>query len=461
MCPAPSEESSAVRAPSCVILAAGEGPRLSSVGLDRPVALTRLLGLSLAERMVTSCMAVGVRHFVVVIGSRGGAVRAHLERVAARRGCSVEFARAEDWEKGSGASARAAGTHIPSGPFLLVKADHLLAPGLLEKVLAQPPGPGEARVAVDRGLAALPDPEGATLVRLAGDRVTDVGKGLRFALGADAGVLYCNREVFSVLERAGDRGEHWLSDGLRELASSGQLRAVDVSGESWLDIDSPEIYRHARRRLLASLAKGREDGFVSTHLNRRLSVRLSERIAPTSITPNQLSLTSFALALVGAGLLALGDSMVQIAGALLVQVSAIFDGCDGEIARLKHQVTARGAWLDTILDRYADLAVVFAITLAHASVTDGVRPWVGGFVAATGFLLASYAPKEFALRTGRSYPQDNLYRVRGRDVRLFGIFLGTLFGMPFDVMVLLGILSHVCVAGIMLRGWRSGPVLAG
>ena len=72
------------RPPTCVVVAAGEGRRLSSMGLDRPKPLTRLLGLSLAERTVAACMAAGVRHFVVVLGHRPQEVRVHFERVAER-----------------------------------------------------------------------------------------------------------------------------------------------------------------------------------------------------------------------------------------------------------------------------------------------------------------------------------------------------------------------------------------
>jgi CDP-L-myo-inositol myo-inositolphosphotransferase len=455
MSPKPTDAlSGPSEAPYCVIVAAGEGRRLSSMGPDRPKPLTRLLGLSLAERTVAACMAVGLRRFVVVLGHRAEKVRAHFEWVAARRGCSIEFALATDWKLGNGASALAARTHVPAGPFLVVMADHLITPSLLDRVLAVPPRPGDVRVAIDRDREALFDPEDATKVALENERVTRIGKDVRWWLAADVGVLYCTRELFEGLDRAGARGRHAIADGLRDLADRRRLRAVDVTGEQWVDIDTPAAYRHARRRLLSSLAKGGQDGFVSAYLNRRVSVRLSARLAERSVTPNQITVASFLVALAGAGLLALGQYPAAVLGALLVQISSITDGCDGEIARLKHLATPRGAWLDTILDRYADLALVFAVTFAQASAVGGVRPWVGGFIAATGFLLASYVTKEFALRHAHEYPNDVLNRLRRRDLRLFGIFCGALVGHAFAAMVALGVLSHLCAVGILLRGWR-------
>jgi CDP-L-myo-inositol myo-inositolphosphotransferase len=295
-------------------------------------------------------------------------------------------------------------------------------------------------------------------VSLADDRIVRIGKDLRSWSAVDVGVLYCTRDLFDALERAAARGRHGLSDGIRELARQGRVRATDVTGEQWVDVDTPASYRHARRRLLTSLAKGGDDGFVSAYLNRPLSVRLSARLAGTRITPNQITVVSFFVALGGAGLLALGHYALGVLGALLVQGSSIADGCDGEIARLKHLATARGAWLDTILDRYADLAVVLAVTFAQASAGGGMAPWFGALVASTGFLLASYVIKEFAVRHGRAYPNDLFNRLRRRDLRLFGIFCGALAGYAFYAMVALGILSHLCAVGMLLRGWlRGGP----
>ena len=60
----------------CVILAAGEGRRLSTENLGRPKPTTEILGLSLGERIMLACMAAGVHRFVVVLGSQADAVRA-------------------------------------------------------------------------------------------------------------------------------------------------------------------------------------------------------------------------------------------------------------------------------------------------------------------------------------------------------------------------------------------------
>ena len=105
---------------SCgVILAAGEGIRLSALENGTPKPATEILGVSLGDRAMLACMGAGVSHFVIVLGAQAEAVRAHFERVAARRGVVVEFVTAADWQLGNGVSALAARDRIEGVRFLL------------------------------------------------------------------------------------------------------------------------------------------------------------------------------------------------------------------------------------------------------------------------------------------------------------------------------------------------------
>ena len=462
--PRSSRQQERVQPSCCVILAAGERrPEdrwLPAAQEGRPWPLHRVLGLSLAERGIATVQTAGVDRFVVVLGPRPDEVRALYERVAFRRGCRMEFVEASQWEQGTGAMLTHARTRVSSSPFLLVRGDHLITPGLLEKLLTAPLAPGELRMAVDRDRASLPDPERARRVALAGNDVTRVGRDLRWWSAAEAGALLCPRDLFDALDAAAAQGQHSVGDGVRRLVEQDRVRAAAVTGEPWADVATPAGLRVARMRLLGSLARGRSDGFVTAHLTRRLSIGLTSRLADRAVSPSHVTVASFIAALLGAGFLAAGEYSMSFVGALLVLAAAVADGCDHALARLTHQETARGDWLDTVLDRYADMAVVLAVTVAEASVAPdaGLRIWLGGSLALTGFLFASYVTKEYALRHGREYPNDVLNRLRRRDLRLFAIGCGALLGVAFEAMVLLGLVSHLCAAGMLLRAWRrQGP----
>ncbi len=274
-------------------------------------------------------------------------------------------------------------------------------------------------------------------------------------------MLLCAPEIFPAIEKACRGGRYQLSDAITELASRGVVRPVDVTGCRWLDVDTPETLVEAERQLLSSFNKGGQDGFVSQWINRPLSTRLSKYLARTGVTPNQITVASFLMGLIGAGFLAAGGSVVGALGGLLIQAASVIDGCDGEVARLKGIATPRGAWLDTMLDRYADLAITLGIVTAYARHAPGVLPLTLGIVAATGFILASYVTKEFDQRHSLAYPNDLLNRIKHRDLRLLVISAGALVGFPYQALILVGLVSHAAVAGIMLRGWRLSPALAG
>ncbi|MCH8965303.1 MAG: NTP transferase domain-containing protein [Planctomycetes bacterium] len=451
---APDIDTDACTPPVAVILAAGEGSRLARTRKGTPKPALKLLGLSLAERIITTCNAAGIDRFLVVLGHEADRVRAHYQEIAARRHCDIDFVVAENWKLGNGASALAAAEMLHGAAFLLMMSDHLVEPSLIERILLARPEQGEISLAVDRNKAGVFDVEDVTKVVTSDDRVVRIGKNLAEWDAADTGVFFCTDALFSALARAHEQEKYSLADGVRDLAEAGKVKAIDVTGEDWIDIDTPEAYHEARRRKLASLSKGGEDGFVSQWLNRPISTRLSARLVATGITPNQITVISFMISLVGAGLLSVGTFAVGVVGGLLVQAASVIDGCDGEIARLKHLSSPRGAWLDTVLDRYGDMAIALAVTFAYASVHPGPLPWIIGFLAAFGFIMASYVTKEYGIRTGEPYPNDIFNRLKRRDLRIFIICIGAVVGRPFEALTIAGTLTHLCVIGVIVRGWK-------
>ncbi|MEE8109799.1 MAG: NTP transferase domain-containing protein, partial [bacterium] len=429
-------------------MAAGEGSRLAAAnGVDlKP--MVRVMGLSLAERTLCTCAKAGVRRFLVVLGHRSEEVRAHFKEIARRRGFEVETTVADDWALGNGASLLAASGRVGEEPFLITMVDHILDCGIYNRLLEAPPREGEICLAVDRNCRELFDERDTTKVCLTEDRVRAIGKDLRAWDAADTGVFLCTRAIFEGLGRARLCGRHTLTDGVAELAEEGMVRAVDVTGKDWVDVDVPEALREAGRRLAGSIRKGKgnEDGLLSSWLNRPISVRLSVVLARTRITPNQITVASFLLALAGAGFFAPGTYALALLGGFLLQAASILDGCDGEVARLKESGSVRGAWLDSVLDRYADLAAAVAITFGYAGTHPGSLPWIAGMLAGGSFLLASFVTKEYQLRYGVAYPNDMLNRLKHRDIRLFFLFLGSLAGVPFAALLLSGVLTHLLIA---------------
>ena len=108
--------------------------------------------------------------------------------------------------------------------------------------------------------------------------------------------------------------------------------------------------------LLRSLIKPSE-GFMSRHIERRISLAVTRRLADTRITPNVMTVVSVGIGLLGAPFFLSQASALQTIGAVLFLAHSVLDGCDGEIARLKFLESRAGAMLDFWGDNLVHVAV--------------------------------------------------------------------------------------------------------
>jgi 1L-myo-inositol 1-phosphate cytidylyltransferase / CDP-L-myo-inositol myo-inositolphosphotransferase len=403
-----------------VVLAAGRSQRLESVTGGGSKALFRLGGLSLVERAVRSLLARGLERVLVVVGHDAGPVAAVVGRLGRGR---VRAVYADRWRDGNGASLAAVqGAVAGEALFVLVTADHVFAEGVLDRLL----GTGAPAVLVDAAPDRAAWGEG-TRVRVVDEAVVAFGKHLDEP-AIDCGAFLLPPEVFACQREAAADGDHTLAGAVTRLAQARLMRAVAVPrGCWWRDVDTPQDARAARMALRRSLGKD-TDGPVSRFVNRPLSTRLSMALAPLRPAPDLVSLVALVLGLAGATLLAAGRGL---AGALLVHVSSVADGVDGEVARLQLRGGPRGALLDGVLDRVADAAVLAGLGV-WALEGHGARGVLALTVAATAGALLSMASKDRAAALGLPpAPERPLgWLLGGRDGRLLLVAMGALLGAP-------------------------------
>ena len=424
----------------CLIIAAGKGSRLSRKGNSKP--LIPLLGIPLIERVIRSANQAGIAEFYVVSGYNGEQVRPFLDGLAVRCGVTVKHIINDDFEQDNGLSVLKAKEHL-SEPFLLLMADHLFDPGILQELLKEPPEPGAITLATDNNTANdRVDMDDVTRVRHEDGKLVAIGKDLADFNAFDTGIFLCTPALFEALERsAAEQGDSSLSGGVRLMAGDGRVNVLDIGGRFWLDVDDPRALDKGERALLAQLRDKPNDGPVSRYLNRPISVRISRTLSRFPITPNQISLVSFAVSLLAAVLFAMGGYPALAAGGVLAQFASIIDGCDGEVARIKFQESDYGGWFDAVLDRYADAFLLFGLTW-HAFAGSGA-PIVlfTGFMAIIGSFMLSYTADKY----------DGFMRLRltrgkglrmGRDIRVFLIFLGAVLNQPLAILMLIAVLMN-------------------
>ncbi len=132
--------------------------------------------------------------------------------------------------------------------------------------------------------------------------------------------------------------------------------------------------RRGQRALLLSLRKS-IDGFISRHLNRRISLQISRLLVRTGWRPNALTIVFTIVGIAAGVLVAVAESWwgYLLAG-FLFQLQSILDGCDGEVARLTHRFSRTGQWLDTIGDDVTNYLFCLGLAVGQARALD--LPWL-------------------------------------------------------------------------------------
>jgi len=187
--------------------------------------------------------------------------------------------------------------------------------------------------------------------------------------------------------------------------------------------------------LLLSLENPR-DGQVDTYFNRKLSRPLTRWLLQTPLTPNQITVLSCVVGLLGAFCFFPGGYWGPLLGALLLQCSVVLDCCDGEVARVKFLESPFGDALDIVCDTVVTIAIFVGMGVAvwrdgassHALPLAGMLV-LGGCLA---FPLVTLAEKTEVMGERRGGWEDGLIKrliasLTTRDVSVV-IFVSALTG---------------------------------
>jgi CDP-L-myo-inositol myo-inositolphosphotransferase len=410
-----------------VVLAAGLGRRLK---LDLPKPLLKVAGKEILYRNLCILSDLGVKEFVVVASSE------EIGNFLTKHGFRHKVIWNNSPEKGNGYSLYLAENHI-DGDFILIMGDHVYERAFIERAVR-----GKGLIG-DR-IAKFININEATKVVCANGWVVKVGKGLEKYDYIDTGLFILTPEIFRhakavIAEK--DRAE------LSEIIERAKLPVTEVSGFFWMDIDTPEDLRRARREIIRTSVK-LGDGLVARAINRRISTRISERIVD-HVTPNQITFFTFLLGILSVFLVLINKPLAGI----LYQLSSIIDGVDGEIARASMKASELGGWLDSILDRYVDFLFLLALAL---SIAPRMIVWMIVALAIFGSLMVSYSTERYKAAFSEDIYKLSLMKllVGKRDERIFLIMLFCLFGWIFELFVLLAVITNLRVILTMGIVWR-------
>ncbi len=152
---------------------------------------------------------------------------------------------------------------------------------------------------------------------------------------------------------------------LERAAVDGHVRVLstETNRSHWYqDVRDAADIKVAERKLFNSL-KGEYEGFVDRFFNRKVSHWFTRIFLAAGLSPNIITILATLVGLVAAASFGVGTYSTGIIAALLFQLAAIIDCCDGEVARLTFTESPFGAWLDITMDNVVHMAIFAGIAV--------------------------------------------------------------------------------------------------
>lgn len=178
-------------------------------------------------------------------------------------------------------------------------------------------------------------------------------------------------------------------------------------------------------------------------------------LAATGINPNFLTFIGLVVNFWAAVMFATG---LFKTAAVIIFFAGFLDMLDGQVARRQNRVTAFGAFYDSTLDRYSDMALYLGL-LVYYAVVGRTSYVILGAVATAGSVMVSYT-------RARAESLIPLCKVgfMERPERLVLLIIGGLFDRMAPVLWVIAVVSTLTVIHRIVYTWqemRAGRTLPG
>jgi len=173
-------------------------------------------------------------------------------------------------------------------------------------------------------------------------------------------------------------------------------------------------------------------------------------LALSRVNPNVLTFLGLVINVVAAVFLAFGR--FRVAGCIII-FAGLFDMVDGRVARETNRVTRFGAFFDSVLDRYSDLALLIGLLVYYGTIN---RPF---YVVLTAIvMMASVLISYTRTRAENIIPTCKVGFLE-RPERIVLIIIGALFDKMAPVLWVIAVLGNITVVHRMIFTYQESKRL--
>ena len=422
---------------TAVILAAGKGERFREESNIRSKPLAEIFGVSLIERNIYMLKEyLSVKKIIVITGFNHQELENHLNKIKQRRNLDIKAIYDQDWEKGNGHTFLTGLNNTSAERFYLQMSDHLFTDDFYEKIKNSIIDQDKSYLITSKSLSYFHDLQDATKVKIKNDTIKEINKSITHASGYDTGFFIINKLNYKNFD--GSKLEKIEFSNINQfVADKNFLKPIFVNENSWMDVDNKSELEKSKEFLIEGLKSKKTDGSASKHINRKISALISKKLVNYEITPNQISIFAFIVALVGAYLISKNNYLLMVLGGVFAQLSSVIDGCDGEIARLKLLNSKFGGWFDQVLDRYSDIFILSGLTINCFNTYQSNFVLFVGLLAVGSKVLLSYT----AYKYDEIIKGQDVFRI-GRDLTTLILLIGLILNFPYFTLVILTIIFN-------------------
>ena len=183
--------------------------------------------------------------------------------------------------------------------------------------------------------------------------------------------------------------------------------------------------------------------------------RVVSALAATGLTPNMFTFLGLTVNTWAAALFAMGR-FHQAAAVLFL--AGFLDMADGQVARRVGRVTAFGAFLDSTLDRYSDLALYMGLVVYYTLIGRTFYMMLAAVAMASSFMVS------YSRARAESLIPSCKVGFMERPERLVLLILGGLFKRMAPVLWVIATISTITVVHRVVYTWkelRAGRSLPG
>ncbi len=181
--------------------------------------------------------------------------------------------------------------------------------------------------------------------------------------------------------------------------------------------------------------------------------RIVHGLALTRISPNILTFMGLVINVGAAVLMGYANAenqarLFRYAGLVIIG-AGIFDMVDGRVARATGQVTNFGAFFDSVIDRYSDVALYFGLLVYYARANRFF------YVVLTAVVMISSVMVSYTRARAESLIVQCKVGFMERPERIVLVILGAVFNRMAPVLWVIAALANITVIHRIVYTWQQ------